>query len=41
VRINDENIQAELPATLDVSGGDQLTVDLPSGILCVVPATSP
>jgi len=40
VRINDENIQAELPATLDVSGGDQLTVDLPSGILCVVPTTS-
>lgn len=40
VRINTEEIQVELPATLEVSVGDPMTVDLPHGILCVVPASS-
>ena len=40
VRINAEDIQAELPATLDVSVGDRLTLDLARGILCVVPESS-
>jgi len=40
VRINTEEIQVELPATLDVSVGDSITVDLPPTILCVVPASN-
>jgi len=40
VRVNAEDIQAELPATLDVIVGDPLTLDLARGILCVVSEAS-